>query len=60
MVSPNIQTANEGILLITIQDSLTKNLITWGTRPYTVRTLKLSIAILRMKQICCVIGFLVK
>ena len=34
MVS-NIQTANEGILLITIQDSLTKNLITWGTRPYT-------------------------
>ena len=32
---PNIQTANEGILLITIQDSLTKNLITWGTRPYT-------------------------
>ena len=32
---PNIQTANEGILLITIQDNLSKKLITWGTRPYT-------------------------
>ena len=31
---PNIQTANEGILLITIQDNLTKKLITWGTREY--------------------------
>jgi len=31
---PNIETANEEILLITVRDSLTKKLTTWGTREY--------------------------
>ena len=31
---PNIQTANEQILLITVRDSLTKKLTTWGLKEY--------------------------